>query len=363
MKRKLGPVRPAMTAIAAVIALSSTPLLAQTTDTGPAQSAPVVVAPPAPTVEPVAPPASAQVASPDVAAPAPAQAAPQPAMKTMSTPVEHSEDRSATSSLTSGAGTAAPARRATAAPVAAAHVQTRASAGTPRASASTAPVAAHVAPTAKTVAPAASHATPKPTATPASGPDVATSAPAPAARVTTTRTTTTRDETLPIAIGLGVIAIGAAGFALRRRKRDDGTDELLLGTPIEAPPVVAAEPATIAPRAAEPAPMAVAPATAAAAEGPSRLPNGFDLSRFGRHARAAYLGPTPDNPSHSLKRRLKRASFFDQREREAAAAGNMREPVYPESRAAQAAAADNGQVTVRMAPGRKPSNFGYVTQR
>ena len=30
----------------------------------------------------------------------------------------------------------------------------------------------------------------------------------------------------------------------------------------------------------------------------------------------AMLGPTPDNPSLSLKTRLKRAAFFDKRERE-----------------------------------------------
>ena len=34
---------------------------------------------------------------------------------------------------------------------------------------------------------------------------------------------------------------------------------------------------------------------------------------------AAYRGPTPDNPSHSLKKRLKRAAFFEQRERMVAA--------------------------------------------
>ena len=42
MKQNLAPIRPAMTAIAAVIALSSTPLLAQAADTTDAQSAPVV---------------------------------------------------------------------------------------------------------------------------------------------------------------------------------------------------------------------------------------------------------------------------------------------------------------------------------
>ena len=36
------------------------------------------------------------------------------------------------------------------------------------------------------------------------------------------------------------------------------------------------------------------------------------------HADRAMLGPTPDNPSLSLKTRLKRAAFFDQREREVA---------------------------------------------
>lgn len=37
------------------------------------------------------------------------------------------------------------------------------------------------------------------------------------------------------------------------------------------------------------------------------------------HVDRAMLGPTPDNPSVSLKKRLKRAAFFDQREREVAA--------------------------------------------
>jgi len=351
MKRNLVPVRPAMTAIAAVIALSSTPLLAQTTDASAAQSAPVVVAPPAPTVEPAAPAASAQTASPEVVAPAPAEAqpAPQPAMKTMSTPVEHAADTGPAPSMTSGAGSVAPARRAAAAPAAAPRIEARTTA-------TATPDASHTAPAARTATPTAPDAAPSPVATP----DAATPAPKPAATVTTSRSSTTSDETLPIAIGLGVIAVGGAAFALSRRKRDDEADELLLDTPVEPAPVVAAEPVAIAPRLAEPTPMAAAPAMATAAEGPSRLPNGFDLSRFGRHARAAYLGPTPDNPSHSLKRRLKRASFFDQREREAAA-GTMREPIYPESRAAQAATAD--QVTIRMAPGRKPSNFGYVPQR
>ena len=47
------------------------------------------------------------------------------------------------------------------------------------------------------------------------------------------------------------------------------------------------------------------------------------------HVERAMLGPTPDNPSLSLKKRLKRAAFFDQREREVAA-GNA-ERVDPDA--------------------------------
>jgi len=45
------------------------------------------------------------------------------------------------------------------------------------------------------------------------------------------------------------------------------------------------------------------------------------------HVDRAMSGPTPDNPSLSLKKRLKRAAFFDQREREVAA--GEAEPVDP----------------------------------
>lgn len=43
----------------------------------------------------------------------------------------------------------------------------------------------------------------------------------------------------------------------------------------------------------------------------------------------AMLGPTPDNPSVSLTKRLKRAAFFDQREREVAAGKAV--PVDPDA--------------------------------
>ena len=50
---------------------------------------------------------------------------------------------------------------------------------------------------------------------------------------------------------------------------------------------------------------------------PQNAPEGSNESES--HVDQAMLGPTPDNPSLSLKKRLKRAAFFDQREREVAA--------------------------------------------
>ena len=354
MKQNLAPIRPAMTAIAAVIALSSTPLLAQAAETTDVQSAPVVAAPP-PAAEPASPVAApaAPAAAPDVA-PTVQSIAPQPAMKTMSTPVEHTVDTSAPSATT-GAGEAAPVRREAAAPAAASRRASATRATAAPAPSPAAPVATP--PVTKAAAPA-----PAPAAEPA--PAAAPAAPAPAATVRSTNVqSSSTDATLPIAgaVGIGLLAIGGA-YAMRRRRRDD--DELVLDTPVETPmeaaPVATADP-IIAPRTV--APASAAAATLGTAEGPTRLPNGFDLSRFGRHTRAAYLGPTPDNPSYSLKRRLKRASFFDQREREAAAAGTpMREPVYARSEAPQAAA-DNGQVTVRLSPERQRSKLGYILQR
>jgi len=47
------------------------------------------------------------------------------------------------------------------------------------------------------------------------------------------------------------------------------------------------------------------------------------------HMDRAMRGPTPDNPSLSLKTRLKRAAFFDKREREVAA--GEAEPVDAEA--------------------------------
>lgn len=345
MNNNLSPLRPAMTAIAAVIALSSTPLFAQATDSPADQAAPAVVAPPPP-VE-TAPPVAAQTAAPELAAPV---VAPAPAMKTVGTPVVHDADTTATAAPSAAAPTqAAPLKRIST--TSAAHKSA------PVATASVTPAkvapASRPAPVVKNVPTASETAA----ATPAA-------APAPAATTTqTTHVSAIDEDALPVVggVGLAVIALGgAAAFAIRRRREEREEDALLLEpAPVEA--VADRGPAVVA---------TVAPAAKTRGRTPKTLPNGFDISRFGRHTQAAYLGPTEDNPSFSLKRRLKRASFFDQREREAAeaAASAKVEKKVAEAPVAQAAAAkqtakDDGQVTIRLAPQRKRSGAGYLLQR
>ena len=84
------------------------------------------------------------------------------------------------------------------------------------------------------------------------------------------------------------------------------------------------------------------------------LPDGFDLSRFGRHTQAAYRGPSDQNPFLSLRRRLKRASFFDQREREASQGVAQSASAYTRSTATQPTAtarqADHVTTKVKQPP-------------
>ena len=56
------------------------------------------------------------------------------------------------------------------------------------------------------------------------------------------------------------------------------------------------------------------------------------------HVDRAMRGPTPDNPSLSLKTRLKRAAFFDKRDRDVAA--GKAEPVDPAAGLPEAVADD-----------------------
>lgn len=130
----------------------------------------------------------------------------------------------------------------------------------------------------------------------------------------------TADEALPIAgaTGLGLLVLAGAGLAARRRRRRDELEHYQANETY-----LAEHPAEPEPSAREWAligasqPMAAAsPSAAVRTDVPrTKLPEGFDLTRFGPYTRAAYLGPTPDNPSLSLKYRLRKAAALDQRAR------------------------------------------------
>ena len=187
------------------------------------------------------------------------------------------------------------------------------------------------------------------------------------------------DSMIPIAgIGaLGLVALVGGGLVVRRRRRraeeaEAALRQQLAGT--EADPD--ADPAMIVKPESELAPAPETPAMAAetaaveaaviAAHEPSpeidgpvtELPEDFDVSRFGLHTQAAYNGPTEDNPSLSLKHRLSRAAGMDQlaeREAEAEVAAAPDEP--PAAKPAETPTADGDFMLGRGSgkPSQKPS--------
>ena len=315
------PLRPGLTAIAAVLALSSTPLFAQAADVAPA--APAVVTPP-----PVVTPAPTVAATPASLSSAPA-------------PVSVDLGSSAAATEAAEPAQAAPATvRAKPAPA-----TPRAAASTPRTTAPAPPVATPVAPL-----PTAAQAAPAPVAVPVVAPE-----PAPAPVATKTTTTTQSDPTgdiLPIAGAAGAAALLLAGGALmlgrRRRERED----VAYAPETVTPPVeTVAVPSTATATAYAAPPMSLRRPEEVSANTPvTAIPSDFDMSRLGRHTQAAYRGPTPENPSLSLRRRLKRANFFDQRAR-MAARGEVPNAAYTAApSAAPAAAQRHAEYVTTKAP-------------
>ena len=100
---------------------------------------------------------------------------------------------------------------------------------------------------------------------------------------------------------LALVALIAALVAVRRRRKERELEEYEAAHPVESHEPEPAWHATAAPV-----------ETSAFAWGE---PTKREMTRVER----ARIGPTPDNPSLSLKKRMKRAAFFDQRDREMAA--------------------------------------------
>ena len=280
-------IRLATTAIAAVLAISSTPLLAQDAT---APDTPVETTA-TPSADPLAPASTTEPIVPTTAAP---EVTPEAAPVATETPTR-------TTRTTTVRRTTAAARRA--------------------------PAAAQPA---VTSAPAAAVAEPAP------APIVAEPAPlAPVEPVAVEPAASREAQTgvfMAIAAAAAVLAaLVAALVALRRRRarREEELDNEVYEAEaevVEPTPAMAAEPEPVPePVRTEPsfvaaAAPAAAPAPAAEAshevEGPvAELPEGFDLSKFGHHVQEAYKGPTEDNPSLSLKHRLRRAGGMDTMER------------------------------------------------
>jgi hypothetical protein len=288
--------RPAMTAIAAVNALS-TPSFAQTMGEADAvTSSPAIETTPAPVVA-------------DTLAPVPV-ADPLAA----ETPAKPAARKAATAKAATARRRPAPARTASAVPVAV--------------------------PAAPGEAAAAAQLEPQPVQAEAAPVPAPIAAPAPIAD-------SSIDPIIPVAAiaGLGLVALVGGGLIVRRRRRraedaDAALRQQVAGTEPDADgePTMIAEPEPELATAPQPEPELVTPemeaqseaveAAVIAAHEPSpeidgpvtELPEGFDTSEFGLHVQAAYNGPTEDNPSLSLKNRLSRANGMDQlAEREAEA--------------------------------------------
>lgn len=289
-------IRPAMTAIAAVIAFSSAPVVAQSADVPVDQTAtPVIESTPIPVaVDPIAPDASPTIAAEPVAR----------------TKVATPRKAAATRPTVTRARPAAPA---------------------PTVARAAAPAAAISAPVAE--APAV-----------ASLPIAAPAAAAPVAQAPATESTIAVLPTVALgALALLVLLGGALAIRTRRRRRAEEAETTEWQQDVEAPSVAEADLAMTAEPEFAPAEPAVAafaaePNTASEtdfAEHQTDLPEGFDISRFGPNVQDAYRGPTEDNPALSLKQRLRRAHGMDQQERKLAdeVEAVTGEPVLDESEA------------------------------
>jgi len=134
-----------------------------------------------------------------------------------------------------------------------------------------------------------------------------------------------------------LIALGGIAYSIMRRRREDSWH----GEWSDAPETVEDEQVAPAPAMAEPShdrihdeqPPIVPPSAFAWGNRASehQAERGSDDDRLPGESwvERAYRGPSANNPSVSLKARLRRAAFFDKRERDVAA--GIAEPVDPDA--------------------------------
>jgi hypothetical protein len=156
-------------------------------------------------------------------------------------------------------------------------------------------------------------------------------APKPAAEPTPSAAQTKADNLdTAMEIGGGALALlvvgGGTALAIRRRRRKREEEELAWADAAYEPEPAPAElELTAEPRRDfDKQPAVYAPAASAFGWGNAQpaakaSDDGSDRRAGETWVERAYRGPTPANPSVSLRARLKRAAFFDKREREVAA--------------------------------------------
>jgi hypothetical protein len=319
MTKHLIPARPALAAIAAVLAFGSTPALAQ--EAPPQIVAPPVVAPPAPLAEPSAPaPSAATPAMPEAVAPPPAAQAPAatagqpPVFKPQSPVVQPTPPRPVM---------ATPAPDAEAAPVAA-EQETRAA---PRERAVERTAAPEATPSAAAPAPAERSAAIAPDATPPLANPLATTAPATApvvaplveapAEAPVQQADAGMSDEAKFAMGAGAVAILAIGAAFALRRRKDPLEEQVahdLYVPASAPapaaPILRDEPVVEVRPAREPVMAAqshyVPPVYADDTAQPARA----DAAPASSLEAMIAEPPSQANPFVTRKNRLRRATFL-----------------------------------------------------
>lgn len=282
--------RTGATAIAAALALSSTPGLAQQVQTIPSTPAPTTT-----------------TTTTTVTTPAPAPATEQGPAADATTTTD-----------TTTAAEAVPVKRVTTTVKHPAVVATRAQAQSLARTLADRSAARPATPAAATAAPAIPVAAAATTPGPAIANPAASQAPAkPSSGID--------ERTLELGGGaLALLALGGAAFAVTRRRRDDD-EEAWSDETVEAEHVAQPEPAVHdeLPQAAIVAPAASAFAWGDRAPMENAEPHGSAMADDRLPGESwterAQRGPSHDNPSLSLKKRLKRAAFFDQREHEVAA--------------------------------------------
>jgi resuscitation-promoting factor RpfA len=277
--------RTGASAIAAALALSSTPLIAQE---APASTQPVpILTPPPPTSN---------------STPAPTTT------DTVTTPDTSTTDTTVASTARTKRTVTRARATAAASPAQAVHRSiTRQT--------------AHVAATGAPAAAAAKAATPV-AAAPASPPTVQAN-PTPTPAQTTTTSVPSNETALEFGAGvLALIVLGGLACAVSRRRHRDEFVEDRYGPAYEpAAEAQAVEPLN-EPTIEHEQPAIVAPSAFAwgnEQDAANASDDGSDRRAGESWVERAYRGPSPANPSASLRNRLKRAAFFDKREREVAA--------------------------------------------